>query len=129
MRKIYFTTKEEGLEQLKRIYLFESYTTEEIFANSLVEHYLESFEEGMSVDLIMSAIQLFRQWAHVLEIEDITEICSEINLVNENGVEFNEFQDYVFFDGTRVPNGTRVGIERLHQDQMQLELDKGILFA
>lgn len=132
MRKVYFSSTTEGLALLKKEYLHESDVSEGEFADWLIDNVKECFDENIPTSLVMQSIQLFRQWAHErddLETNEFSEICSEVNIIIENRIKFNEFQDYVFFDGSFVPEGTRIGIERLHQGQMQLELDKGILFA
>lgn len=135
MRKVLFTTKEDGLKLLKKTYLHESDVCEGEFADWLVENIEECFDkENMSTTLIMESIQLFRQWAHdrdELENDTFIEICSEINLVKEGDVQINDFQDYVYFDFTPVAIGVRIGVEKLNPEtkEMFLDLDKGILFA
>ena len=135
MRKVLFTTKEDGLKLLKKTYLHESDVCEGEFADWLVENIEECFDkENMSTTLIMESIQLFRQWAHdrdELENDTFIEIYSEINLVKEGDVQINDFQDYVYFDFTPVAIGVRIGVEKLNPEtkEMFLDLDKGILFA
>jgi hypothetical protein len=135
MKRVYFASKEDGLKLLKKAYLHDSDVCEGEFADWLVENIKENFDvANMSTTLIMETIQLFRQWAHErdeLESETFIEICSEINLITKDGVEVNDFQDYVYFDFTPVAIGVRIGIEKLNPEtnEMFLDLDKGILFA
>lgn len=135
MKKLIFTSKEDGLKLLKKTYLHESDVCEGEFADWLVENIEECFDKvNMSTTLIMETIQLFRQWAHErddLGSEKFIEICAEVNNIKEGNLEINDFQDYVYFDFTPVAVGVRIGVERLNPktNEMFLDLDKGILFG
>lgn len=133
MRINNFTTVSEGLEILKKAYFMESETTEGEFADYLVEHKEECFDSSMAISLYMEAIQLFREWAHdrdELETENFSQISAEVNYVLCDGIQINEFQDYVYSDNTPVKSGVRVGVEILSiENEIVLELDPGIFFA
>ena len=135
MKKLIFTSKEDGLKLLKKTYLHESDVCEGEFADWLVDNLEECFDKvNMSTTLIMETIQLFRQWAHErdeLECDEFIEICTEVDMIKEGNLEINDFQDYVYFDFTPVAVGVRIGVERLNPktNEMFLDLDKGILFG
>lgn len=135
MKKLIFTSKEDGLKLLKKTYLYESDVCEGEFADWLVGNIDECFDKvNMSTTLIMETIQLFRQWAHErdeLECDEFVEICAEVDIIQEGSLEINDFQDYVYFDFTPVAVGVRIGVERLNPqtNEMFLDLDKGILFG
>lgn len=126
MRKLYFGSIESGLGMLKKYYLHESETTEGEFADWMVSNMKECFKlSKMEIPVIMGAIQAFRQWAHdrdELEDETFAEIVCEYDGKDE------DFQNYVYPDGSNVPYGTRVGLEVLDtsSNEMILELDSGI---
>ena len=135
MKKLIFTSKEDGLKLLKKTYLHESDVCEGEFADWLVDNLEECFDKvNMSTTLIMETIQLFRQWTHErddLGSEKFIEICAEVDMIKEGNLEINDFQDYVYFDFTPVAVGVRIGVERLNPktNEMFLDLDKGILFG
>lgn len=135
MRKLLFSTKENGLRLLKKTYLHESEVCDGEFADWLVSNIEDCFyRDKMSTALIMETIQLFRQWAHErdeLECEEYTEICAEVAIIKDNDLEINIFQDYVYFDSTPVASGVRVGVEKLNPEtnEVFLDLDKGIRFG
>lgn len=133
MRINNFTTVSEGLEILKKAYFMESDTTEGEFADYLVEHRNECFDSLIPISIYMESIQLFREWAHdrdELETDEYSQVFAEVNLIEENGMKINEFQDYVYLDNTPIKSGIRVGVEILSlENEMVLKLDPGISFA
>lgn len=135
MKKLVFTSKEDGLKLLKKTYLYESDVCEGEFADWLVENIEDCFDRvNMPTTLIMETVQLFRQWAHErdeLESDDYIEVCAEVDMIKEDNLEINDFQDYVYFDFTPVAVGVRIGVERLNPEtnEMFLDLDNGIIFA
>ena len=60
-------------------------------------------------------------------MDDNNEIQAEVEMVfnKDLGYRENEYQDYMYDDGTFVPAGTRIGIETAEE----LVLDKGINYA
>ena len=125
MNKIKFNTIEEGLKILEKEYLFtpEACSGEQDFINELLEDIEENFDtETMTTTLLMSTIQEFR----ALHCHDDNEVFAEIDMHEEEIF----YQDYVYYDGTPVAHGTRIGVERLiNNESPYLDLDLGILYA
>lgn len=124
-----FRTIKEGVDALKKYYFLESDVTEGEMCDNLIKELNDHFEPDVPTELIMGAIQAFRQWAHdrdELESEAYTEIECEY----DGSIGDEQFQNYVFFDGSAVPYGTRIGIEILDKTtgEIKLELDSGICY-
>lgn len=115
-----------GFEKILGIYIFNCETTAGQLADDLVENMEECFQEPIEVPLIMSAIQKFRQWDFERDEREGEQIFADVNFVDDgHAFLINDFQDYMYFDGTFVPEDTRIGIEI----DGELVLDKGIFFA
>jgi len=126
--KLSFETIEEGKDKIVSLYAAKSETTGGEFADSLAEHVKDEFDAAIPLPIVMGAIQAFREW----DCEDGNEILAEVHMlhIGEDGFGGepywdNDFQDYMFEDGSFVIQGTRVGVEV----DNKLVLDKGIFFA
>jgi hypothetical protein len=97
------------------------------FADDLVVNMSDRFAEPLNIPIIMKAIQEFREWDFGEEdFEGFTEIQAEIEMIPTNrGYLENDFQDYMYLDGSFVPAGVRVGLE----DEDKIQLDVGVNYA
>lgn len=126
---MHWNNSKEGLKKIQHLYLKNSSTTGGEFADYLAKHYKEEFSNTLGLPTIMEAIQLFREWDYEGEGEVQAEIemqwVKDPDFKVEGGYWDNDFMDYMFEDGSFVPQGMRVGIILNNK----LVLDEGILFS
>lgn len=118
MKKILFTTVDEGFTVLKDLYLYEAEVTSGEFFDVMVSEFYETFDESQDVPTAMYAIQKVREW----DAPDDDESIPYAQIQCEDWGD-GEFQDYIFFNGSRVKPGTRIGYEMRNT----LFLDEGIM--
>lgn len=117
--KMKFSTVEEGLETIKEAYR-NGEVVEGEFADYLINHYSECFDESVEPLIAIQAIQKFRQWDYSTE-EDPNDCFGGTEALSENA-----FYGFIFErDGKsrQLPDGVRIGI--LKEDGA-IELDEGI---
>lgn len=115
----------EGVSCIIAMYVYSEVCASE-FADYLAANLEEHFSKPLDIATIMGAIQQFRAWdfdSGTAEEENIYQIDATVNMI-DSGANYleNEYTDYVYSDGSFVPNDTRIGI----QIGGSIELDYGI---
>lgn len=89
--RIEFITVEEGYLVLK-----DEYFASEVTGGQMIDTMIEegAFDSSIPIPILYEAIQEFREWDCSMEDDEV----------------FADGADYVFMDGTPVPDGIRVGI-------------------
>jgi len=96
------------------------------FLDYMVQNIATEFSANIGLGTIMCAIQDCREQDYEIE-DDVYEIFAEVDFCDDG---HNEYQDYVFKDGTYVPEGYRIGLEHDHGLPGDgLRLDAGIFVA
>ena len=119
-----FNELENGINEVAKDFTLDPTGASKVneYADDLYSNRATKFNSNIEPALYMLVIQKFRERFAEDDTEEKVQICCEVGY---------EYQDYIFIDGSYVPDDTRIGYEKRKEDSgnAELILDVGIFYS